>query len=91
MDATYKQMKYYLPCFCVCVKTNMDYIVVAEFVLQPENYQVTCEVIKSWNRSWKPRFAVTDYDDAEINAIDEMFPGINVYLCDFHREQSWVR
>ena len=48
-------------------------------------------IIKPWNPSWKPRFAMVDYSEAEINAIEEMFPDINIYLCDFHREQSWVR
>ena len=94
MDATYKTMKYDLPLFFLCVKTNMDYVVVAQFVVQSENAATINEalnIIKSWNPSWKPRFAMVDYSEAEINSIEEMFPDVNIYLCDFHREQSWVR
>ena len=34
---------------------------------------------------------MTDYSDAEIIAIESMFPQCKVYLCDFHREQCWER
>lgn len=37
MDATYKTTKYSIPLFFLCVKTNVNYTVVAEFVLQAEN------------------------------------------------------
>ena len=30
-----------------------------------------------------------DYSEAEIAAIESAFPGIQTYLCDFHREQCW--
>ena len=36
LDATYKTMKYSLPLFFVAVKTNVNYTVVAEFVIQDE-------------------------------------------------------
>ena len=32
-----------------------------------------------------------DYSEAEIAAIEGAFPGIQTYLCDFHREQCWER
>ena len=34
---------------------------------------------------------MVDYDSAEITALEEVFPGIEVFLCDFHREQAWSR
>ena len=34
---------------------------------------------------------MSDYSEAEILAIESAFPGSHVYLCDFHREQSWER
>ena len=37
MDATYKTTKYSIPLLFLCVKTNVNYTVVAEFVLQTEN------------------------------------------------------
>ena len=36
MDATYKTIKYSMPLFFVCVKTNVSYSVVAEFIIQSE-------------------------------------------------------
>ena len=34
---------------------------------------------------------MTDYDDSEISALEESFPGMHVYICEFHREQAWTR
>ena len=34
---------------------------------------------------------MTDYCDAEMSAIEEVFPECKTYLCDFHREQCWER
>ena len=34
---------------------------------------------------------MSDYSEAEILAIESTFPNAHVYLCDFHREQSWER
>ena len=36
LDATYKTTKYALPLFFIAVKTNVDYIIVASFVVQDE-------------------------------------------------------
>ena len=33
---------------------------------------------------------MTDYSEAELLAIEKCFPGTQVYLCDFHREQVSV-
>jgi len=35
---------------------------------------------------------MTDYSEAKLLAIEKCFPGTEVYLCDFHREQkAWER
>ena len=39
IDATYKTTKYDLALFFICVKTNVGYAVVAEFILQCESAQ----------------------------------------------------
>ena len=94
MDATYKTTKYDLPLFFLCVRTNTRYIIVAEFIVQSESADSILEAIKiirQWNPMWKPNFFLCDYSDAEIAAIEQAFPGILVYLCDFHREQAWTR
>ena len=94
MDATYKTMKYDLPLFFLCVKTNVCYVVVGEFVIMSENEDAISEALekfKLWNPTWDPKYAMVDYSEAEINALENTFVDIIVYLCDFHREQSWNR
>lgn len=94
MDATYKTTKYSVPLFFLCVKTNVSYSVVAEFIVQSENAENISEalsVISSWNPKWQPRFFLTDYSDAEMGAVEQVFKATQLYLCDFHREQAWER
>lgn len=94
LKATYKTTLYDLLLFFVCVKTNVGYIVVAEFVIQSEAGHYIAEALaklKEWNPTWKPHFFMTDYSEAEYLAIEQEFPQCTVYLCDFHREQAWER
>ena len=94
IDATYKTTKYDLPLFFVCVRTNVGYCVVAEFVIQDETTQQILEalaILRGWNAEWNPPFFLCDYSEAEISALEQAFPGVTVYICDFHREQAWVR
>ena len=39
----------------------------------------------------EPQFNLTDYSDAEIAAVNKLFPKNQVYLCELHREQAWER
>ena len=32
---------------------------------------------------------MVECDKAEITSLEEVFPNIQVFLCDFQREQSW--
>lgn len=94
IDATYKTTQYDLALFFICVKTNVGYSVVAEFIVQSETAENIAEaltMLKQWNPAWSPRYFMTDYSEAEIVALEEVFPSTSVYLCDFHREQSWDR
>lgn len=78
LDATYKTCKYALPLFFLCVKTNVNYQVVASFIVQNETENDILEafqILKSWNPFWFPSFFMTDKCDAEINAIESAFPG----------------
>ncbi|XP_065209956.1 uncharacterized protein LOC135838315 isoform X1 [Planococcus citri] len=93
IDSTYKTTKYSLPLFSIVVKTNVSYIIVGVFVVQWEtsdSIQEALEIFKQWNAEWKPKYFITDYSDAEINAITACFH-LPVYICDFHRQQAWVR
>ena len=85
---------YNVPLFFLCVKTNVNYTVVAEFILQSENTDQIFEalsIIKSWTPNWDPKFFITDYSDAEMSAISRLFPNTQLYMCEFHREQAWER
>ena len=94
IDATYRTMKYELPLFFVCVRTNVGYSVAAQFITQSEcTEQITeaLNILKEWNPNWKPPFFLSDFSDAEFLAIKNAFPKTIVYGCDFHREQAWTR
>lgn len=94
IDATYKTTKYNIALFFICVKTNVGYCVVAEFVIQSEASEQIAEalnILRSWNTEWNPKYFMTDYSEAEYLALKTAFPGIKIFLCDFHREQAWER
>ena len=42
-----------------------------------------------WNPDWKPKYSMSDCDKAQKNALEELFPEIKQYLCDFHVKQAW--
>lgn len=48
-------------------------------------------IILEWNPEIQPKYGMVDFDIAEINSLEFVFPGIKVFLCDFHREQAWHR
>lgn len=90
---TNKTTKYDLPLFFLVVKTNVNYCVAATLIVQCEDSNSIVKalnIIKSWNVKWVPQYFVTDYCEAEYNAIAEVF-NCPSYICDFHREQAWLR
>ena len=92
IDATYKTTKYELPMFFVTVKTNVGYTPIVDFVVQSEtsnHIEEKLNVIASCNLEWNPPYFMIDSSDAEISAIEFVFPQCKVYLCDFYREQCW--
>ncbi|KAL4153888.1 hypothetical protein QTP88_001721 [Uroleucon formosanum] len=63
-------------------------------IVQCENIDSINEalyIIKSWNEKWVPQYFVTDYCEAEYNSIAKVFNNCPTYICDFHREQAWMR
>ncbi|XP_062585887.1 uncharacterized protein LOC134247563, partial [Saccostrea cucullata] len=94
MDATYKTSKYALPLFFICMQTNVGHSICGSFVVATEtkkSIQEGLKKIKEWNPGWNPSYFMTDYDEREIQAVEEVFEDCTVYLCSFHREQSWTR
>ena len=94
LDATNRTTKYALPLFILAVETNSGYFPVAEFIVYSESQERISEalkIIKSWGLNWDVTYGMTDYSEAEISALEAVFPGIIVYICEFHREQAWGR
>ena len=86
--------KYDLALFFLCVKTNVNYTVVAESIVQSKSaneVDSTLRIINQWNSEWTPPFYMSDYSEAEQLAIMEVFPKCTVCLCEFHHEQAWER
>ena len=94
LDATYKTTKYALLLFFLVVRTNVNFQVVGVMVLQEETTAMIAKglnIFKLWNPETIPKYAMVDFDEKEIKALETLFPNIKVFLCDFHREQSWTR
>ena len=94
LDATYKTTKYSLPLFFLVVRTNVNFQVVGVMVLQEETtamIQKGLQVFRDINPDIHPKYAIVDFDEKEIAALENVFSGIFVFLCDFHREQAWHR
>ena len=71
LDVTYKTTKYSLPLLFVVMKTNVNYQVVASFVLQDKTTAAITEalsVIKIWNPTWEPKCFMVDTCDEEIKS-----------------------
>ena len=52
---------------------------VGSFIIQHETTEAIAEALrtlKQWNESWKPQFFMTDLSEQEINAVEEIFPGM---------------
>ena len=55
IDTTYKTAKYDLPLFFICVRTNVGYSIVAEFIVQSEDADSILEalsIVKQWNPTY---------------------------------------
>ena len=94
LDATYKTTKYAMPLFFLRVNTNVGYKVVAEFMCQHEDELSISEalgILQQWNPQWKPKYFMVDFSATEIGATETQFPGVMVYICDFHRQQAIQR
>ena len=77
MDATHKTTKYAIPLFFICVTTNVDYKVIAEFLIQKKDQESISEALatlKSLNPLWQPKYLMVDFSTVAIGATEEQFP-----------------
>lgn len=89
MDATYKTSKYALPLFFICVQTNVGHSICGSFVLSTESknaIQEGLKKIKEWNPGWTPKYFITDYDEREIQAVEEVFQGSNFFFLTYSKK-----
>ena len=78
LDATYKTTRYSLSLFFLVVKTNVDYEVVAAFLIEGEaieNITAALTKIKEWNPDFNPLYAMVDCCAEEVNALETLYPG----------------
>lgn len=79
LDATHKTTRYGLPLFVVVVKTNVNYQVVGSFIVSEETHEQISKalsILKSSNSSWEPRNCMVDCRQAEMTAVESVFPGM---------------
>jgi len=84
LDALYRAERYPLPVFFLLVRTNVNYQVVAVFVVQQETRQSlinALQVIRGWNSDVNPRYALVDFSEEEVAALEQTFPGYSTLLC----------
>ena len=89
LDATYKTTKYALPLFFVVVKTNVDYQIVASFVVQDESTKSITEalaILKSWNPFWDAKCFMVDNCEEEIQSIEANFSGKFLLFHQFSKQ-----
>lgn len=70
--------RYSVYLFFLYVRTNVNYIVIGVFVTQSqkkEDIREALEVFKKWNADWNPSHFISDFCEAEIWALEEVFKG----------------
>ena len=86
LDATYRTCRYALPLFFLVVRTNVNYQVAAVFVTQQETASDIAEaldIIKTWSPDVSPKYAMVDFSEEEISALETTFQGeilITIYI-----------
>ena len=79
IDATHNTMSYGLPLFNLCVPTNSGYVTAATLLLVDEKANTIEEglrLISSWCPGWSPRCVLSDFAEAQIAAVEKVFPGV---------------
>jgi hypothetical protein len=79
IDATYKTTIYDMPLAMLCVPTNVGYFNIAAMLLCDETQDtITAGLrkIAEWNPDWNPKCFISDFNEAQISALESVFPGI---------------
>jgi len=71
------------PLFCLFVQTNVDFQLVASFIVEVRNQESILQglnAIKDWNPGWIPKYVVVDCSDDQSDAVKVVFPSKNIFL-----------
>lgn len=55
--------------FIICIRTNVDYVVVASFVTQAKGTAEALAITRIRNADWHPTNWMVDFSETEINAL----------------------
>ncbi|XP_022084238.1 uncharacterized protein LOC110975771 [Acanthaster planci] len=97
LDATSKSntvLTMATPLYSLCIHTNVNFIVVAVFVVEKEtvaNIREALGIIRTWNPWWSPSSFMVDKCSTEITAVKEVLPNVRIYISDYHRRQALAR
>ena len=78
--------------FFAMVKTNVNFQVVGAPVFQEETKDMIkkgLQIICDWNPTVIPKIGMVDFDEKEINVLDELLPDIKAFSCSLHLQQPW--
>ena len=78
----------------IFIKTNTLMTIISNIVKKENIYWLSLvNYVYEFSFRLEPlrqvKIGIVDNNIAEIAALMAIFPGIKVYLCDFHRGQSW--
>jgi len=83
IDATHNTTIYAMPLFMLCVATNSGYMVVGTFLAGDEQSATIASglrVIASWCPDWNPQYIMSDFSEAQISAVEAVFPRMLVLI-----------
>ena len=85
LDATYNTTVYEMPLYTymLCCLTNAGYVVVASFLVNDEtsgSIEAGLRIIAEWNPDWPPGAVMCDFCEAQLSAVERVFPGDSVIL-----------
>jgi hypothetical protein len=77
--------RYAVPLFFLCVKTNINYIVVETFITQIKDSSSIHETLQlllnHLSPVWTLQFFMVDYCEVEMNALEQAFSGMLMWSC----------
>ena len=66
------------------VRTNVDFQLVGEFILEKDDTEGLEEGLKriqEWNPGWKPEYFIMDVDEKMMEVVKNVFPGLYSNWC----------